>query len=383
MVTQQGRQILERNGVFQGERKMNKAENSLLTPNQFSMLIIFSTVAIGILSIPNSVVIISKQDGWISVFLGGIYPVYVVISATYIARSHPNENILVLNKKFFGKVLGSILNIFQLFIFTFQAVSEVSGVSNFLTVYIIDFLPKFRVMFLLSAVAAFCSYKGLKAIGKVSEVVFYMMMIAAAIGILALLKGSFLNIMPIFGSGYMNILKSTKGTVYAYSGIEMVLLLYPYINDKNKLKASCLLSVALICIGYTWVTFATIFYLGHRVIPKAMWSSLFIIESLRLPIINNFRFIVMFLWSFVSITAVSLNFYACEMVVKDLFINLKRNIFYFLLVPIILYASTLLDEEVKRREIVNSIASIILILDAVYIFLMVLIVRFKKGKAHE
>lgn len=362
---------------------MNKAENNLLTPNQFSMLVIFSTVAIGILSIPNSVVIISKQDGWISVFLGGLYPVYVVISATYIARTHPNENILVLNKKFFGKILGSILNIFHLFIFTFQAVSEVSGVSNFLTVYIIDFLPKFRVMFLLSAVAAFCSYKGLKAIGKVSEVVFYMMMIAAAIGILALLKGSFLNVMPIFGSGYMNILKSTKGTVYAYSGIEMVLLLYPYINDKNKLKASCLLSVALICIGYTWVTFATIFYLGHRVIPKAMWSSLFIIESLRLPIINNFRFIVMFLWTFVSITAASLNFYACEMVVKDLFINLKRNIFYFLLVPIIFYASTLLGEEVKRREIVNSIAGIILIFDAVYIFLMVLIVRFKKGKAHE
>jgi spore germination protein (amino acid permease) len=383
VVTQQGKQILERNGVYQGERKMRKVENNLLTPNQFSMLVIFSAVAIGILSIPNSVVITAKQDGWISAFLGGIYPVYVVISAIYIARNHPNENILVLNKKFFGKVLGSILNIIQLFIFTFQAVSEVSGVSNFLTVYIISFLSNFRVMFLLSTLAALCAYKGLKAIGRVSEIVFYMMMLAAVIGILALVKGSFLNVMPIFGSGYMNILKGIKGTVYAYSGIEMVLLLYPYINDKNKLKASCLTSVALICLGYTWVTFATIYYLGHRIIPKAMWSSLFIIESLRLPIINNFRFIVMFLWTFVSITAASLNFYACELVVKDLFKNLKRNIFYFLLVPAIFYASTLLGEEVKRREIVHLAAGIILVFDALYIFLMVLIVYFKKEKAHE
>lgn len=362
---------------------MNKVENNLLTPNQFSMLIIFSVVAIGILSIPNEVVITAKQDGWISVFLAGIYPSYVVISAVYVARNHPNENILALNKKFFGKILGSILNILQLLVFSFLAVTEASGISNFLRVYIIDFLPSFRVMFLLIALAAFCSYKGLKAIGKTSEIVFWGMILTATIGILALVKGSFLNVMPIFGSGYVNILKGIKGATFAYSGIEIVLLLYPYINDNNKLKATCIKSVTLICIGYTWVTFATIYYLGHRVIPKAMWSSLFIIESLRLPIINNFRFIVMFLWTFVSITAVSLDFYACELVVKSIYKNLKRNVFYFLLVPVMVYISSLLSEEVKRREIVDDLTGIIFIFDVVYIFLMVLIVYFKKEKNYE
>jgi spore germination protein len=383
MVTLQGRQTLERNGAYQGERKMNKAENNLLTPNQISMLVIFSAVAIGILSIPNEVGITAKQDGWISVFLGGIYPVCVVISTVYIARNHPNENILALNKKFFGKVLGSILNIYQLSFYTFQAVSEVSGISNFLRVYIIDFLSSLRVMFLLIALAAFCSYKGLMVIGRISEIVFYLMMITAGVGILALIKGSFLNVMPVFGSGYMNILKGIKGAAFAYSGTEIVLLLYPYINDKSKLKAAYLKSAILICAGYTWVTFATIYYLGHRVIPKAMWSSLFIIESLRLPIINNFRFIVMFIWTFVSITAVALDFYACELVIKDIFKKLKRNILYCLLVPVMLYISTLLSEEVKRRELMYEIVVILLMFNISYIFLMVLIVHFKKGKAHE
>jgi spore germination protein (amino acid permease) len=383
MATLQGRQILEKNGVYLGERKMNKAENNLLTPNQFSMVIIFSVVAIGILSIPNEVVITAKQDGWISVFLGGIYPFYVVISAVYIARNHPNENILVLNKKFFGKILGSILNIMQLLVFLFLAASEASGISNFLRVYIIEFLPSLRIMFLLIALATFCSYKGLKAIGKTSEIVFWGMMLTAIIGILALVKGSFLNVMPIFGSGYMNILRSTKGATSAYSGIEIVLLLYPYINDKSKLKTTCIKSVTLICVGYTWVTFATIYYLGHRVIPKAMWSSLFIIESLRLPIINNFRFIVMFLWTFVSITAVALDFYACEMVVKGIYKNFKRNVFYFLFAPIVVYISSLLSEEVKRREVVAELGSIIFIFNVVYIVLMVLIVHFKKEKKYE
>jgi hypothetical protein len=114
-----------------------------------------------------------------------------------------------------------------------------------------------------------------------------------------------------------------------------------------------------------------------------MWSSLFIIESLRLPIINNFRFIVMYIWTFVTITAVALDFYACELVVKDLFKNLKRNILYFLSAPVMLYISTLLGEEVKRREIVDDLTIIIFIFNVLYIFLIVLIVHFKKGKAHE
>jgi hypothetical protein len=114
-----------------------------------------------------------------------------------------------------------------------------------------------------------------------------------------------------------------------------------------------------------------------------MWSSLFIIESLRLPIINNFRFIVMFIWTFVSITATSVDFYACELVVKDIFKKLKRNILYFLLVPVMLYIAALLGDEVRRREIVYNLVYIIAIINILYILVIDLLVHFKKGKAHE
>lgn len=362
---------------------MNKVENNLLTSNQFSKIMTFSCIAIGILSLPNEVVKIAKQDGWLSVLIGGIYLFYIVIGALYIAHNYPNENILILNRKFFGKFFGNILNIVQLFIYVIYVVSEVSGISNFLRVYIIDFLSSFRVMFLYIVIAALCSYKGLKAIGRISEIVFYNIILSISIGIIVLVKGSILNVMPVFGSGFINIVKGIKGGIYAYLGIEIVLILYPYINDKNKLKTACIRSATLICLSYTWVTFATIFYLGHTFIPKAIWSSLYIIESLRLPIINNFRFILMFLWIFVSLTAVTVNYYACELIIKDLLKKLKRNVFYFLSVPLMLYISMLLSEEIKRREIIYTLASIISIFNVLYVLLMVLIVYFKKEKYHE
>jgi spore germination protein (amino acid permease) len=383
MAVKTGRLILGKNGVYQKEKGMKKVENNLLSPNQLSKILIFSTVAIGILSLPNEVVVFAKQDGWISVMLGAVYPLYVVVCTVYISRRYPEENVITLNKKFFGKFIGNILNIAFLVIHIFYTVSEISGISNFFRVYIVEFISSFRLMFLISAIAAVCAYKGLKNLGRISEVVFLNLILTLSICILALTKGSILNVKPIFGSGAMNIVRGIKEGIYAYAGMEVVLFLYPYISDKNKLKTSCLKATGIICLVYTWVTFATIFYLGHRVIPKARWSTLYIIESFRVPIINNFRFVMMFLWVFVSVNSIAINYFICDMITRNLFIRVKRNIFYILSVPLIVYISMFLDEEVKRREYVGSIMLYILVFNIMYIALMFFKVYVKKGKAYE
>jgi spore germination protein (amino acid permease) len=383
MATKLGRLILGKNGVYQRERGMKKVENNLLTPSQFSKILILSVIAIGILSLPNEVVIFSKQDGWISVILGAVYPLYIIVCTLYIARRYPEENVLTLNIKFFGKFIGSIFNMALLIIHIFYTVSEISGISNFFRVYIVEFISSFRLMFLISSIAAFSAYKGLKNLGRISEVVFYNVILTAAIGILVLTKGSILNIKPVFGSGVMNIVKGTKGGIYAYAGMETLIFLYPYISDKKKLKNSCIKATGIICAVYTWVTFATIFYLGHRVIPKARWSTLYIIESFRVPIINNFRFVMMFLWVFVSVNSISINYYFCDFITRSLFIRVKRKIFYVLSVPLMVYISMFLNEEVKRREYVESVMLYVLVFNIMYIALMFYMAYVKKGKAYE
>jgi spore germination protein len=362
---------------------MKKVENNLLSPSEFSKILIFATVAIGVLSLPNEVVTFSKQDGWISVMLGVVYPLYVIVCTVYIARRYPKENVITLNKKFFGKIIGSTFNIALLVIYIFYTVSEISGISNFFRVYIVEFISSFRLMFLITSISAFSAYKGLKNLGRISEVVFYNLILTVAIAILALTKGSLLNVKPVFGSGVVNILKGIKGGVYAYSGMEVVLFLYPYISDKSKIKSSCLKAAAIICSVYTWVTFATIFYLGHRVIPKARWSTLYIIESFRVPIINNFRFVMMFLWVFVSINSISISYFICDTIIRSLFKRVKRKIFFILSVPIMVCISMLFNEEVKRREYVESIMLYILVFNIIYAALIFLKAYIKKGKAYE
>lgn len=79
---------------------MNINRDNELTEMQFTLILIGSMMGVGILSLPNDVIKISKQDGWISVLLGSVYPLYIVFIANYLGKNYPKENMLMLSKNF-------------------------------------------------------------------------------------------------------------------------------------------------------------------------------------------------------------------------------------------------------------------------------------------
>ena len=119
-------------------------KQSYLSVSQFALIIFGSIVGVGVLSLPNGVVKVAHQDGWISTLIGGIYPLYIVIIASYIARKFPNDNILILSKKYFGRILGSIFNLIFATYFIFMASMIASYYTNLMRSYTIGFLTSFK-----------------------------------------------------------------------------------------------------------------------------------------------------------------------------------------------------------------------------------------------
>ncbi len=61
---------------------MNNEEN-FLTEHQLTIILIGCMVGIGVLSLPTPAIKIARQNGWISVLLGSIYP-YILLLWPYI-----------------------------------------------------------------------------------------------------------------------------------------------------------------------------------------------------------------------------------------------------------------------------------------------------------
>ena len=357
---------------------MDKDSDSLITSSELTMILLSSMLGVGVLSLANGVVKIAKQDGWICCILGAIYPVYMIFIANYIYKKSPKENILALSKKCFGKILGAILNIVFVGFFLLIGSSAASGISNVLRIYMTTFLtnPQFLLVFLL--IPAFMAYRGIKTLARVSEVIFYITIPLLFVPLAVLKEGNILNIMPVFSSGLINIVKASKETAFAYTGIEILFLIYPYLQNGKEFKKSCIKSVIITMIIYTWFVFSTIYYLGIDIIPKFIWSTITISEAILIPIINNFRYIFMVLWSAILFRTIGIYFYGFTYGLSEIIKKITRKDFVLLAYPLFFWISSKYGIPTIRANILDKIVPVYSAFNIIYITIIALILFVKK-----
>ncbi len=359
---------------------MAKDTDNLLSIGQFTIILMGSMLGIGILTLPNDVVKITKQDGWMSCIIGSIYPLYMIFLGNYMCNKFPKENILALSKKCFGKVLGGILNFIFIMFFLLLVTEVAGGACNVLLIYMVNFLSRKKIIATIFLIPVFISYKGIKTLGKMGEVIFYITLPMLFIPIAALNQGSFLNIMPVFKSGIVNIIKASKETAFAYSGIEVLFLIYPFLQDNKKMKKYSVYSVVFTAIIYTWFTFITIFYLGIETIPKFLWSVVTITESVIIPVINSFRYIFMVLWTLIIFRTMSDEYYAMVYGLSQLTKHISRKQFALLMYPIAFYLSTKYGNPTIRRNFLGKIVPLYVSFNLIYVSTVALLLTIKKGE---
>jgi spore germination protein len=359
---------------------MQIEKKNLLTPNEVTFILIGIMLDVTAADLPNGVMATAKQDGWISVLIGAIYPLYVALLAIYVSGKFPKENILVLSKKYLGKTLGTILNfLFLLSFFSyFPALTSVAGVI--VRSDAVPTLTPFKIYVVLFLIGAYAANKGIKVLGRICSITFCMLL-AIIIPTIAILKqGSYLNVSPIFGTGITNILKGSLTSVYSYSLLELIFLIYPFINDSRKIKSATLKAVGFTATIYTWITFITIYYMGKDIIPKTIWSFFTVTEAVKVEIVNNFRYIFVFFWIIIAIKSVAIFNYVCVFILKDIKkIKSKRIIYLSLAIVVIMLAKTYYGDMLAKDEITKYTSTISTIYNLIYLTLIASLIWIKKG----
>ena len=363
--------------------KMNNSQNTYLTSSQLTLTLKSVMVGIEIMYLPNNVIKIAKQDGWISCILGAFYPLIIVFIATYLCKKYPKDNILILSKKCFGNFFGTVLNLIFISFFLFMLTSELAGYSNVFRIYSTSFLKNYQIILTVLIPIAFAAYKGLKPIGRLNEVGFYVTiaLIILPIGILA--YGSLLNMMPVFGSGFSNILGGVKGTTFSYSGMELLLLIYPFLQDKKKLFKCGIGSLLIVTFIYTWVVFGTIYYLGIETSEKYLWPVLTLTDSINIPIINSFRFVFMTLWSIVEFKCIATHYFAVTYGLNQSMKKISGETFTLLLYPLIIFLASQYGNPTTFTYYTDKLASIYIIFNISFALVLSIFIFFKKDGSYE
>lgn len=354
-----------------------------MSNRDYTFLVFGGMVGVGVISLPNDISKVAYEDAWISAILGGVYPLYMVLIAKAMVKRFPEENIVVLSKKYLGKYIGSLLNIIFFSYFIFLSSMVISSYIILIRTFVLGFLTPIKAIGIMVIVIVYTSSKGLKTLSKINVYVFFVTLLIFLSPYPAFRQGSIKNVMPIFHSGVKNILKGSVNTVFAYAGIECMFLVYPSIENKAKFLGASVKGVSMAVLLYSWVVFITIYYLGVDIISKTYWSFLSVTESVTITIVNNFRYIFMFLWSLVAFKVVTNDYYMGMVVLNHFFKTLNVKKLSYIAAPIIVILPLLYGNMVKRNYILNKGIKIYLIFNILYVTIIYLVMVIKKDEKSD
>lgn len=359
---------------------MHMEKKNLLTPNEVTFILIGIMLDVTAANLPNGVMDTAKQDGWISVLIGASYPLYIALLAIYVSGKFPRENILVLSKKYLGKTFGTILNFLFLLSFFSYFPALISTIGVIIRTDAVASITPLKIYVVIFFVGVYAASKGIKVIGRLCSITFLMVLAIMLPTISILKQGSYLNISPIFGTGIVNILKGSLTSAYDYSLMELIFLIYPFINDSKKIKSSALKAVGFTSIIYTWITFITIYYMGKDIIPKTTWSFFTVAEAVKVEVVNNFRYIFVFFWIIIAIKSVAIFNYVCVFILEDIKkIKIKKIVYVVLAIVVIILAKTYYGDVLAMEQITKYTSPISCIYNLIYLTLITSLIWIKKG----
>jgi len=181
----------------------------------------------------NNLLIISKQDSWISVILA-FFLGFIPLGIFYLIINHkPKENIIDFIKNSCGNILGSIINILiTIFIFIFTSLL-LWNLINFIGSQYLYKTPNLVISITFAIAIYYICSKSINVIGRTAIILFYIsaiLFIFSGLGLVFQLDVS--NIKPTFEYGFIPILNGS----FQYISYNVLPLFLITIIPREKLK---------------------------------------------------------------------------------------------------------------------------------------------------
>ncbi|WP_241428154.1 endospore germination permease [Clostridium sp. DJ247] len=360
---------------------MNNKE--FVTPYGLFASIVVTVIGVGIFSYPRNMAEAVGTGGWIVTIIGGFLS-YILIHISYKAIKINNF------KKFyeivddnFGRLIGIVLSL----IFVASILASVSlGMRVFVEVikmYLLEKTPTEFILIITILTGVYLIRGEIDALIKFNEISFWIMFIPIIIVlILTLNKTDLTNIFPILANKPVEYLKSLKGTVYSFGGLEIIYMLTPFMKDRKKVPRAALKAVGFITAFYIVIVLFTLAIFSKEQSKVLLWPTITMIQSIYIPgaFIERWEGVVMALWVVFYFTTFSNSYYLCTDIVKDMFRLQDIKVASVLVAPFV-YAIAMYPENIA--EIYNANDNIMplfsLFILVILPLMLILVTPLRKG----
>ncbi|WP_163193077.1 GerAB/ArcD/ProY family transporter [Clostridium thermarum] len=355
---------------------MKKYTNKI-TRFQYMYIIQGSMIGVGLISLPSSVSNIAKQSGWISALLCGIYPLYVTLVACSIYKNMNYISFVELNTQLYGKILSILFTFIFFTYFLLIATFALSGFVNILVFSTTKFLSPYLIIIITLFLIYLSINEGLTNLGRISEFLFPLTFFIILIPFYFIDKGNTVNLLPII-SDYKSIFAAMPTALFSYSGVEICLLIIPFISDKQKIKLFSAAGSLITIFIYTIVVLLVINYCGFKLTSKLQYPFLYLVAGAEIPVISSFEPLFLFLWGNKILQTISSMAFGASYTMTKL-LNISYNKCCILICIVTAAFSCFFIPEHNRTETIDKILPYLVIFSLLWLIFSLFLSFIRRG----
>jgi spore germination protein len=345
-----------------------------ITSNQAVMFMTNFILGAGILTLPRTTTEkVKTPDSWIAIIVSGLIIILITLIILKLCQRYPNETFFQFNQKLLGKWIGTLLSLIVICYYIALCAYEVRTMAETIRLFLLQGTPTWAIMMPFLWIGLYLVQGGVNAIARLLEIIFP---ITVLFFLLVMFLGIELfevdNLRPVLGSGVKPVLKGLTTSSLSFAGFEILLFIYMFMKEKNKVTKVPLLGVGIPFIFYTITMVIVIGSMSVDAVVSQTWPVLTFIRSFETTglFFERFDSLILVIWIMQIFATYVIALFIADLGLHQIF-SKSSHAFTYSLMPIIYLVSMIPKNINEVFKMSDRIANF-----ALYLFFIMPLVLF-------
>ncbi len=278
---------------------LNISPGERIRAHYLFFIIIGIQIGVGILGAPRYIAEHAHQDSWISILIAYIGTLIITAIMFAILSRYENTDIFGIQHHIFGNFLGKFMGIVCILFFFIQLLTTLITYIEVVQIFLFPSMPTVVMTFLLLIPICYSILGGLRI---VVGVVFLFSFLSFWIVVLIydpITRMDVTHFLPMFEASLTDLLKGAKATTFTLLGFNILLYIYPFIDNKENAKKPVYLGLTFTGFVLLVSTIVSIGYFSPNDISIMSWPVLSLYKSVQFSFMERFDYIVIVEWMLV------------------------------------------------------------------------------------
>ncbi|MEH7334433.1 GerAB/ArcD/ProY family transporter [Neobacillus drentensis] len=349
------------------------------TRHQVSPYLVFfiiynSQVGVGILGFQRTIAEKAGYDAWIGVLAAGCL-VQAFIWVSYKLLGKVDGDIIDVHTILFGNVLGKLFSFFIIIYYWLASVSVLLGFIEIVQVWMFPTIPSWILSSLLLILVYYSVSGGFRAIVGVSFISFiFPQLLLIFLYIFPLKIAHFANLLPLMNHSFMDMMDSTKSSMYTLAGTEALLMYYPFIRDSKASRKFAHLGVLFTTLLYTVSSIVSFTFYSEKELKTTIWPELSLTKIIKLSFLERFEYLYISMYLIIVTSLIALLLWCSSRGLKKIFC--KKQKYTLLILSLISVVISQFIPETFKEMLDKMITQMNLYIFYGYIPILLLVITF-------